>query len=91
MQKLKMSFFHLLESLFTCFLKDKTLHNHWDYAGFTVPYYNIPSNNRELQHKSVRSSTNLIITYQVITGNYSYNVLWESSDNIFKKYKWKKH
>ena len=50
MQKLKMSFFHLLESLFTCFLKDKTLHNHWDYAGFTVPYYNIPSNNRELQH-----------------------------------------
>lgn len=60
MQKLKMSFFHLLESLFTCFLKDKTLHNHWDYAGFTVP----------------------IITYQVITGNYSYNVLWESSDNI---------
>ena len=27
-----------------------------------------------------------IITYQVITGNYSYNVLWESSDNILKKY-----
>ena len=52
MQKLKMSFFHLLESLFTCFLKDKTLHNHWDYAGFTVPYYNIPSNNRELQRQS---------------------------------------
>ena len=52
MQKLKMSFFHLLESLFTCFLKDKTLHNHWDYAGFTVPYYNIPSNNRELQQAS---------------------------------------
>ena len=54
MQKLKMSFFHLLESLFTCFLKDKTLHNHWDYAGFTVPYYNIPSNNRELQLKTER-------------------------------------
>ena len=54
MQKLKMSFFHLLESLFTCFLKDKTLHNHWDYAGFTVPYYNIPSNNRELQRYSTR-------------------------------------
>ena len=53
MQKLKMSFFHLLESLFTCFLKDKTLHNHWDYAGFTVPYYNIPSNNRELQHSTI--------------------------------------
>ena len=33
----------------------------------------------------------IIITYQVITGNYNYNVLWESSDNIFKKYKWKKH
>ena len=56
MQKLKMSFFHLLESLFTCFLKDKTLHNHWDYAGFTVPYYNIPSNNRELQPVQLRLS-----------------------------------
>ena len=54
-----MSFFHLLESLFTCFLKDKTLHNHWDYAGFTVPYYNIPSNNRELQQipASVKSKS----------------------------------
>ena len=112
MQKLKMSFFHLLESLFTCFLKDKTLHNHWDYAGFTVPYYNIPSNNRELQLPSQRNTAlsdynipsnnrelqpllrylnhNFIITYQVITGNYSYNVLWESSDNILKKYKWKR-
>ena len=63
MQKLKMSFFHLLESLFTCFLKDKTLHNHWDYAGFTVPYYNIPSNNRELQHRfadfNVKSDYNI--------------------------------
>ena len=58
MQKLKMSFFHLLESLFTCFLKDKTLHNHWDYAGFTVPYYNIPSNNRELQQMLSHSSHN---------------------------------
>ena len=115
MQKLKMSFFHLLESLFTCFLKDKTLHNHWDYAGFTVPYYNIPSNNRELQpalnvpvsklyynipsnnrelqhqlrtspqiqdynipsnnrelqHTSSCLLSIIIITYQVITGNYS--------------------
>ena len=93
MQKLKMSFFHLLESLFTCFLKDKTLHNHWDYAGFTVPYYNIPSNNRELQrtlccgcslcYYNIPSNNRelqrdsqglvfyLIITYQVITGNYS--------------------
>ena len=72
MQKLKMSFFHLLESLFTCFLKDKTLHNHWDYAGFTVPYYNIPSNNRELQQLKSRKEKKNIITYQVITGNYSY-------------------
>ena len=115
MQKLKMSFFHLLESLFTCFLKDKTLHNHWDYAGFTVPYYNIPSNNRELQQIPVlrmgkdyynipsnnrelqqnppvwvtpvnynipsnnrelqryfpQQGQGTIITYQVITGNYS--------------------
>ena len=71
MQKLKMSFFHLLESLFTCFLKDKTLHNHWDYAGFTVPYYNIPSNNRELQPVSGFFASLKIITYQVITGNYS--------------------
>ena len=71
MQKLKMSFFHLLESLFTCFLKDKTLHNHWDYAGFTVPYYNIPSNNRELQPVFIPSVIADIITYQVITGNYS--------------------
>ena len=71
MQKLKMSFFHLLESLFTCFLKDKTLHNHWDYAGFTVPYYNIPSNNRELQHTQEIRISEVIITYQVITGNYS--------------------
>ena len=93
MQKLKMSFFHLLESLFTCFLKDKTLHNHWDYAGFTVPYYNIPSNNRELQHllcirfpvryynipsnnrelqpAPLQLLEQEIITYQVITGNYS--------------------
>ena len=71
MQKLKMSFFHLLESLFTCFLKDKTLHNHWDYAGFTVPYYNIPSNNRELQPVTKIPEISNIITYQVITGNYS--------------------
>ena len=66
MQKLKMSFFHLLESLFTCFLKDKTLHNHWDYAGFTVPYYNIPSNNRELQQTRARKSP---MTYYNIPSN----------------------
>ena len=90
MQKLKMSFFHLLESLFTCFLKDKTLHNHWDYAGFTVPIitYQVITGNY-----SCIGNTHYcfaIITYQVITGNYSYNVLWESSDNILKKYKWKR-
>ncbi len=67
MQKLKMSFFHLLESLFTCFLKDKTLHNHWDYAGFTVPYYNIPSNNRELQRLTATSV--LPINYNIPSNN----------------------
>ena len=67
MQKLKMSFFHLLESLFTCFLKDKTLHNHWDYAGFTVPYYNIPSNNRELQHSF--NALSLIFNYNIPSNN----------------------
>ena len=82
MQKLKMSFFHLLESLFTCFLKDKTLHNHWDYAGFTVPYYNIPSNNRELQRVIIRIACKCIITYQVITGNYSNASLWTFGETI---------
>ena len=67
MQKLKMSFFHLLESLFTCFLKDKTLHNHWDYAGFTVPYYNIPSNNRELQRVVVLLAK--FINYNIPSNN----------------------
>ena len=67
MQKLKMSFFHLLESLFTCFLKDKTLHNHWDYAGFTVPYYNIPSNNRELQQVATRGL--IIYNYNIPSNN----------------------
>ncbi len=67
MQKLKMSFFHLLESLFTCFLKDKTLHNHWDYAGFTVPYYNIPSNNRELQLTEVKEGGE--VNYNIPSNN----------------------
>ena len=67
MQKLKMSFFHLSESLFTCFLKDKTLHNHWDYAGFTVPYYNIPSNNRELQLTNAHTTTEL--NYNIPSNN----------------------
>ena len=33
--------------------------------------YNIPSNNRELQHLVKREVGKGIITYQVITGNYS--------------------
>ena len=33
--------------------------------------YNIPSNNRELQPTFQRSRMLKIITYQVITGNYS--------------------
>lgn len=41
-------------------------------------------------HNYITLEWNEIITYQVITGNYSYNVLWESSDNILKKYKWKR-
>ena len=35
--------------------------------------YNIPSNNRELQLETVFFLILLIITYQVITGNYSYS------------------
>ena len=78
MQKLKMSFFHLLESLFTCFLKDKTLHNHWDYAGFTVPIitYQVITGNYSCPVLPV--ATIPIITYQVITGNYS-----RSRRNVF--------
>ncbi len=73
MQKLKMSFFHLLESLFTCFLKDKTLHNHWDYAGFTVPYYNIPSNNRELQ--PINDKKNEVKNYNIPSNNRELQLL----------------
>ena len=36
-----------------------------------VRHYNIPSNNRELQRKSSLLQPLIIITYQVITGNYS--------------------
>ena len=71
MQKLKMSFFHLLESLFTCFLKDKTLHNHWDYAGFTVPIITYQVITGNYSYFALLSEILLIITYQVITGNYS--------------------
>ena len=81
MQKLKMSFFHLLESLFTCFLKDKTLHNHWDYAGFTVPYYNIPSNNRELQqiHEEVFDSIN----YNIPSNNRELQPMYKLTNNLY--------
>ena len=34
-------------------------------------HYNIPSNNRELQHGAMIIEDLEIITYQVITGNYS--------------------
>ena len=80
MQKLKMSFFHLLESLFTCFLKDKTLHNHWDYAGFTVPYYNIPSNNRELQqmHEQQKQSSH----YNIPSNNRELQQELELKSNV---------
>ena len=50
-KNLKWVFFIYYNHFLLVFLKDKTLHNHWDYAGFTVPYYNIPSNNRELQQR----------------------------------------
>ena len=38
---------------------------------FKSSHYNIPSNNRELQHAAGASTPKSIITYQVITGNYS--------------------
>ena len=37
-------------------------------------HYNIPSNNRELQPYLLLYVTSVIITYQVITGNYSSTV-----------------
>ena len=64
-------FFPSIIIIFICFLKNRTLHNHLDYAGFSVPYYNIPSNNRELQLSTELTPNHWIITYQVITGNYS--------------------
>lgn len=59
--------------------------------GFPFPIitYQVITGNYSLL--SVFIEYRIIITYQVITGNYNYNVLWKSSDNIFKKYKWKKH
>ena len=44
--------------------------------GFLPPYYNIPSNNRELQPGRGCLHLRRIITYQVITGNYSLNLLF---------------
>ena len=43
--------------------------------------YNIPSNNRELQLSCFFTFKNQIITYQVITGNYSYTHD-KSSENL---------
>ena len=56
----------------------------------TIPIitYQVITGNYSRSRRNVFSFS--IITYQVITGNYSYNVLWESSDNILKKYKWKR-
>ena len=82
MQKLKMSFFHLLESLFTCFLKDKTLHNHWDYAGFTVPIITYQVITGNYSTTSVLFLRICIITYQVITGNYSWESVLKSRNGI---------
>ena len=82
MQKLKMSFFHLLESLFTCFLKDKTLHNHWDYAGFTVPIITYQVITGNYSPAPLNSISTAIITYQVITGNYSIPRSQDKSDVI---------
>ena len=54
---------------------------------FIITYQVITGNYSSKSHSNMVWN---IITYQVITGNYSYNVLWESSDNILKKYKWKR-
>ena len=44
---------------------------HIGVLGFRALDYNIPSNNRELQHLVDSAILFFIITYQVITGNYS--------------------
>ena len=59
----------------------------WRQERTIITYQVITGNYSRLDFQARRSG---IITYQVITGNYSYNVLWESSDNILKKYKWKR-
>ena len=41
---------------------------------FQKSNYNIPSNNRELQLNSYEEQKDIIITYQVITGNYNWNI-----------------
>ena len=40
-------------------------------ASSKLMHYNIPSNNRELQRNTGKEGFHGIITYQVITGNYS--------------------
>ena len=49
---------------------NRELQLHKRFAHFLYDY-NIPSNNRELQHSLVGADINVIITYQVITGNYN--------------------
>ena len=41
------------------------------FVGICVPYYIIPSDNRELQHVLFNHDQLPIISYQVITGNYN--------------------
>ena len=45
---------------------------HLQFLLATDDNYNIPSNNRELQLTAVNLNILAIITYQVITGNYSF-------------------
>ena len=49
---------------------------------FSDYYYNIPSNNRELQRVLEDFIKRSIITYQVITGNYSAEVVVARSEHI---------
>ena len=78
-------FFPSIIIIFICFLKDKTLHNHLDYAGFSVPYYNIPSNNRELQQMAIFQTS--LLDYNIPSNNRELQLsdcskIWSSHYNI---------
>ena len=47
-----------------------------------ISYYNIPSNNRELQLAEKHKLEAEIITYQVITGNYSHSTFFHLTNFI---------